>query len=110
MDIVLCIVCNEVCNDKQKYRHAFIEGDADIAIVKQVIDYLSAHDNVLVVASDTDILVMLLYHADAYKNVFMTTQTQTFAITCCKEVENYVSVCPLFMPYQDVTQLQPCLA
>jgi hypothetical protein len=41
------------------------EGDADVVIVKHAVQMASFFDNVLrlVVVDDTDVLVLLLYHA-----------------------------------------------
>jgi hypothetical protein len=41
------------------------EGDADVVIVKHAVQMASSFDNVLrlVVVDDTDVLVLLLYHA-----------------------------------------------
>ena len=66
--------------------HAIKEGDADTTIVKQAVHLSSVFDNVVVHASDTDILIMLIFHADASKHIFMQTQQQTFLIKDCKEV------------------------
>ena len=38
------------------------EGDADISIAKTGIEYAKVDRNVAVVAEDTDVLVLLMYH------------------------------------------------
>ena len=42
--------------------HAEEEGDADVIIVRKAIE-LGEHEDVVVIAYDTDILVLVVYHA-----------------------------------------------
>jgi len=43
--------------------HAFEEGNADVLIVNEALNLANDLQNVEVVADDTDILVLLTYHA-----------------------------------------------
>lgn len=43
--------------------HAGDEGDADVVIVRKALDFAEDHTNVYVLADDTDILILLMYHS-----------------------------------------------
>jgi hypothetical protein len=51
-----------------------------------VVQIASSFDNVLVVADDTDILVLLLYHATGDYNFYIKTKENTISINVAKEI------------------------
>ena len=53
--------------------HAGEESDADVLIVKKVVDFSRASE-VLVTCDDTDVLVLLIYHVKTSYRVLMKTQ------------------------------------
>ena len=48
--------------EEEGYGAVQSKGDADVLIVKQALDYAEAGRNVTVMAEDTDILIILIYH------------------------------------------------
>ena len=55
------LLSNHLANDRRYIRNS--KGDADTLIVSTTIQYTKKQDNeVLVVANDADILVLLIYH------------------------------------------------
>ncbi len=66
--------------------HAGEEGDADVIIVRKALDLLKVQDHVLVIADDTDVLILLLYHAGYNDSLFMETKVQIISIKVAKEV------------------------
>jgi hypothetical protein len=60
------------------------EGDADFVIVKHAVQMASSFDNVLVIADDTDVLVLLLYHATGDWNFYMKTKENIISIKIAK--------------------------
>ena len=59
--------------------HAAEEGDADVIIVRKAIE-LDEHEDVVVIAYDTDILVLVLYHAHSSHQFYMETKHHTIVI------------------------------
>ncbi len=62
------------------------EGDADVVIVMKALELLKLHENVLVIADDTDVLILLLHHASYTDKLFMETNQQIIFIKVAKEV------------------------
>ena len=50
------------CLEDEGYGEVQSKGDADVLIVQQTLDYAETGRNVTVMAADTDILVILMYH------------------------------------------------
>ena len=59
--------------------HAAEEGGADVAIVHKAIE-LVEHEDVVIIAYDTDILVLVVYHAHSSHQFYMETKHHTIAI------------------------------
>ena len=59
--------------------HAAEEGDADVIIVRKAIE-LVENEDVVVIAYDTDILVLVVYHAHSSHQFYMKTKHHTIAI------------------------------
>ena len=53
--------------------HAAEEGVAYVVIVRKAIE-LGEHDDVVVIADDTDILVLFVYHAHSLHQIYMETK------------------------------------
>ena len=77
--------------------HAAEEGDADVVIVRKAIE-LGEHEDVVVIADDTDILVLLMYQAHSSHQLYMETKHHTIAIDTAQQALG-VDVCrsPLFV-------------
>ena len=71
--------------------HAAEEGDADVVIVRKAIE-LGEHEDVVVIADDTDILVLVVYHAHSSHQFYMETKHHTIAIDTAKQALG-VDVC-----------------
>ncbi len=52
------------------------EGDADVVIVMKALELLKLHEIVLVIADDTDVLILLLHHASYTDKLFMEAKQQ----------------------------------
>ena len=52
--------------------HAAEEGDADVVIVRKAIE-LDEHEDVVVIAYDTDLLVLVMYHAHSSNQMTPTS-------------------------------------
>ena len=59
--------------------HAAEEGGADVIIPRRAIE-LGEHEDVVVIAYDTDILVLVVYHAHSSHQFYMETKHHTIAI------------------------------
>jgi hypothetical protein len=60
--------------------HAGEEGDADIIIVKKALQSTERHPIVKVVADDTDIFILLLFHLKDTIDIIMKTRRHTISI------------------------------
>lgn len=68
-------------------KHAGDEGDADVVIVQVVLQLAGESERVMVVADDTDILVILLYHQGRVScKLYMQTRQHTVSINNAREV------------------------
>jgi hypothetical protein len=68
-------------------QHAGEEGDAYVVIVREAIELTTAHDcSVRVVADDTDVLILLLYHVRRSSKVYMETKNNTISISIAQDV------------------------
>ena len=64
--------------------HAAEEGDAHVVIVRKAIE-LGEHEDIVVIAYDTDILVLLIYHAHSSHQFYMETKHHTIAIDTAQQ-------------------------
>ena len=62
------------------------ESDADVVIVKRAVQMASCYQNVMVIVDDTDVLILLLYHATGESNFYMKTKDHTISINMAKEI------------------------
>ena len=67
------------------------EGDADVVIVRKAIE-LGEHDDVVIIADDTDILVLLVYHAHSTHQFYMETKQHFIDIHAAQQALG-VDVC-----------------
>lgn len=66
-------------------QHAGEEGDADVLVVKEALKIAESSEKVVVMADDTDILVLLIHHAKPDTNIFMKTKRHLISINQCKK-------------------------
>ena len=64
--------------------HAGSEGDADVIIAQKALALVKSCQ-VLVISDDTDILVLLLHHAQLSDKLFMETKKHTISINVAKQ-------------------------
>jgi hypothetical protein len=66
--------------------HAVDEGDADVVIVRRALELAGTERTTIVVADDTDILILLLYHASTSANIFLQTKQHKLCIKVATEI------------------------
>ena len=71
--------------------HAAEEAVADVVIVRKAIE-LGEHDDVVVIADDTDILVLLVYYAHSSHQFYMETKQHTIDIDAAQQAPG-IDVC-----------------
>ena len=77
--------------------HAGDEGDADTVIVKKALELTLTQHTVIVIADDTDILILLIHHASPSANLFLQTKQNAISIKMAKAVlGREMSECLLF--------------
>ena len=60
--------------------HAKEDGDADVRIVRKALILARSLGNVLIIADDTDVFALLVYHSLSEMNLSMKTKSQTIDI------------------------------
>ena len=60
------------------------EGDADVVIVRKAIE-LGEHDDVVIIADDTGIIVLLVYHAQSSHQFYMETKQHIIDIHAAQQ-------------------------
>ena len=68
------------------------EGDADVVIVRKAME-LGEHDDVVIIADDTDILELLVYHAHCSHQFYMETKHHIIDIHAAQQALEGVYVC-----------------
>ena len=64
--------------------HAAEEAVADVVIVRKAIEH-GEHDDVVVIADDTDILVLFVYHAHSLHQIYMETKQHAITIDAAQQ-------------------------
>jgi len=60
------------------------DGDADTQIVSTALEYVNTESDVVVIANDTDVLVLLLFHYESGKNLYILSETGKNISQCWK--------------------------
>ena len=68
-----------------KVQNAGIESDAGVVIVKNAIELSQVMKTIIVMAVDTYILILMLYHSTMSANIFLQTKNKTISIRMAKE-------------------------
>ena len=79
------LLANHLEADEIIVEHAGEEGDADVIVAKQAIQMAENTEQVVVMADDTDVLVLLLHHSKPNTNIFMKTKKHLISINDCKQ-------------------------